>query len=154
MAGALASSSRRGGRSRRSARRGRLAEINVTPFVDVMLVLLIIFMVTAPLLTVSVPVELPQTEAKQSAADTEPLSITIQADGTVYLQDTRVDIDALVPQLRAISREGYDRQIYIRGDSHAQYGVMADVLARISSAGFRKLQLVTDTNDHPRPSGG
>ena len=154
MAGALMSAGRRGGRARRSARRGRLSEINVTPFVDVMLVLLIIFMITAPLLTVSVPVELPQTDAKQSASETEPLSVTIQADGSVYLQDTKVDVANLVPQLRAISREGYDRQIYIRGDAHAQYGVMADVLARISTAGFRKLQLVTDTNDHPRRNGG
>ena len=155
MAGGLMRSSRNGGRrARRSARRSRLSEINVTPFVDVMLVLLIIFMVTAPLLTVSVPVELPQTEAKQSASETEPLTITIQADGGVYLQDTKVDVNALVPQMRAISREGYDRQIYIRGDARAQYGVMADVLARISSAGFRKLQLVTDTNDHPRRPGG
>src|SRR5215475_14516538 len=116
MAGGLAASSRRGGRGRRSARRSRLSEINVTPFVDVMLVLLIIFMVTAPLLTVSVPVELPQTEAKQTAAETDPLTITIQADGSVYLQDVKVDVNGLVPQMRAISREGYDRQIYIRGD--------------------------------------
>ena len=104
----------------RTARRrgGRLSEINVTPFVDVMLVLLIVFMVTAPLLTVSIPVELPQTEAKQSAAETEPLAITILANGAVYLQETLVD-RRLVPQLRAISREGYDRQIYIRGDATA-----------------------------------
>lgn len=148
MAGGLASSSRRGGR-RRSARRSRLSEINVTPFVDVMLVLLIVFMVTAPLLTVSIPIELPRTEAKQSAAETEPLSITIRQDGVVFLQETQVTLEELVPRLRAISREGYDRAIYIRGDARTQWDTMANVLARVSSAGFRKLQLVTDTDDGP-----
>jgi biopolymer transport protein TolR len=150
MAGGLASSSRRGGRGRRSARRGRLSEINVTPFVDVMLVLLIVFMVTAPLLTVSIPIELPRTEAKQSAAETEPLSITLRQDGTVFLQETQVTVDELVPRLRAISREGYDRAIYIRGDANVNYGLMADVLARVSSGGFTKIQLVTDTREGQR----
>lgn len=153
MAGGLAASSRRGGR--RSARRGRMAEINVTPFVDVMLVLLIVFMVTAPLLTVSIPIELPQTEAKQSAADVEPLTITIQQNGTIFLQETQVTEEALIPQLRAISREGYDRPIYIRGDGRTNWEQMAKVLASVSNAGFRKLQLVTDTEDTPArsPSG-
>jgi biopolymer transport protein TolR len=150
MAGGLAASSRRGGRGRRSARKSRLSEINVTPFVDVMLVLLIVFMVTAPLLTVSIPIELPRTDAKQSASETEPLSITIQANGLIFLQETEVEIDDLVPRLRAISREGYDRSIYIRGDTNTNYGLMADVLARVSSGGFRKIQLVTDTRDGPR----
>jgi biopolymer transport protein TolR len=154
MAGGLASSSRRRGR-RGGARKSRLSEINVTPFVDVMLVLLIVFMVTAPLLTVSVPIELPETDAKQSAAETEPLAITVRADGAVFLQETPVELDELVPRLRAISREGYDRAIYIRGDAGASYGLMADVLARVSSGGFRKLQLVTDTRDGPgRPRAG
>jgi biopolymer transport protein TolR len=150
MAGGLAASSRRGGRGRRSARKSRLSEINVTPFVDVMLVLLIVFMVTAPLLTVSIPIDLPRTDAKQSAAETEPLSITVMANGTVYLQETEVALDELVPRLRAISREGYDRSIYIRGDTNTNYGVMAEVLARVSSGGFRKLQLVTDTREGQR----
>jgi biopolymer transport protein TolR len=149
MAGGLASSGR-GRRGRRSARRGRLSEINVTPFVDVMLVLLIVFMVTAPLLTVSIPIELPRTEAKQSAAETEPLSITIKADGSVFLQETQVAVEELLPRLRAISREGYDRAIYIRGDANVNYGLMADVLARVSSGGFTKIQLVTDTREGQR----
>jgi len=148
MAGGLAASRR--GRGRGSARRGRLSEINVTPFVDVMLVLLIVFMVTAPLLTVSIPIELPRTEAKQSASETEPLSITIQANGLIFLQETEVEIDDLVPRLRAISREGYDRSIYIRGDTNTNYGLIAEVLARVSSGGFSKIQLVTDTRDGPR----
>jgi biopolymer transport protein TolR len=145
MAGGLASSSRRGGRGRRGARRGRLSEINVTPFVDVMLVLLIVFMVTAPLLTVSIPIQLPQTKAKQSESETDPLSITIKSDGSVFLQETPVTLETLVPQLKAISHEGYDRDIYIRGDSRIQWDTMAKVLAAVSHAGFRKLQLVTDT---------
>lgn len=151
MAGGLAAGRR--GRPRRSHRRGRLSEINVTPFVDVMLVLLIVFMVTAPLLTVSIPIELPRTEAKQSPAETEPLAITIRNDGTIFLQETQVTLDELVPRLRAISHEGYDRAIYIRGDARTQWDTMAQVLASISSAGFRKLQLVTDTRDGPtRPA--
>ncbi|HYD88197.1 MAG TPA: biopolymer transporter ExbD [Vitreimonas sp.] len=154
MAGGLAASKRRGGGRRRRA--GRLAEINVTPFVDVMLVLLIVFMVTAPLLTVSIPIELPRTEAKQSAAETDPLSITIQNDGVIYLQETPVTLEELVPRLRAISNEGYDRSIYIRGDARTSWDTMAEVLASVSSAGFRKLQLVTDTDDGPRarPAAG
>ena len=153
MAGGLAASSKRGGRRRRA---GRLAEINVTPFVDVMLVLLIVFMVTAPLLTVSIPIELPRTEAKQSAAETDPLSITIRGDGVIFLQETQVTLEELVPRLRAISNEGYDRSIYIRGDARTSWDTMAQVLASVSSAGFRKLQLVTDTDDGPRarPAAG
>ncbi|MBN8608451.1 MAG: biopolymer transporter ExbD [Caulobacterales bacterium] len=138
------------GRGRRGARRrGRLAEINVTPFVDVMLVLLIVFMVTAPLLTVSIPIELPRTEAKQSPAETEPLSITIRDDGVIFLQETQVTIEELVPNLRAISDNGYDRAIYIRGDARTSWDTMAQVLASVSSGGFTKLQLVTDTNEGP-----
>jgi biopolymer transport protein TolR len=148
MAGGLAQSSR--GRGRRSARRSRLSEINVTPFVDVMLVLLIVFMVTAPLLTVGVPVELPRTEAKQLESEVDPLSITIRADGTVYLQETVVVKEDLVAQMRAISREGYDRRVFIRADAIADYGLVADVMARLSSAGFRNLGLVTDTRDGQR----
>ncbi len=150
MAGGLAASNR-GGRGRRSARRSRLSEINVTPFVDVMLVLLIVFMVTAPLLTVSIPIELPHTQAKQSASETEPLSITIQQDGVIFLQETQVTFEELVPRLRAISNEGYDRAIYIRGDARTNWDTMARVLANVSSSGFTKLQLVTDTEDGRAP---
>ncbi|MGE0742467.1 MAG: ExbD/TolR family protein [Hyphomonadaceae bacterium] len=150
MAGGLASSSRRGGRGRRSARRGRLSEINVTPFVDVMLVLLIVFMVTAPLLTVSVPIELPRTDAKQSQTETDPLSVTVARDGTIYLQETVVGRDELVEKMRAISSEGYDRRVFIRGDTNVPYGNVLDVMALLSSAGFRNLDLVSDTRDGPR----
>ncbi len=148
MAGGLAASSRR--RARGSRGRGRLSEINVTPFVDVMLVLLIVFMVTAPLLTVGVPVELPRTEAKQLESETDPLSITIREDGTIYVQETVVTKEELVSQMRAISREGYDRRVFIRADATADYGLVADVMARLSSSGFRNLGLVTDTREGPR----
>lgn len=148
MAGGLAKSaggSRR--RGRRSARGGRLSEINVTPFVDVMLVLLIVFMVTAPLLTVGVPVELPRTEAKQMPSETEPLTVTILESGAIFLQESQIARDDLLPQMRAISREGYDRRIFIRADSTADYGMVASVMASLSSAGFTNLGLVTDTLD-------
>ena len=151
MAGGLAAS-RRGGRGRRSARRTRLSEINVTPFVDVMLVLLIVFMVTAPLLTVGVPVELPRTEAKQLESETDPLSITILEDGTIFVQETQIARDQLIEQMRAISREGYDRRVFIRADATADYGIVADVMARLSASGFSNLGLVTDTQDGQRRS--
>jgi biopolymer transport protein TolR len=149
MAGGLAASSRRR-RGRGSARRTRLSEINVTPFVDVMLVLLIVFMVTAPLLTVGVPIELPRTEAKQLESETDPLTISIRADGAIFVQETIVDKEQLVAQMRAISREGYDRRVFIRADATADYGLVADVMARLSSSGFRNLGLVTDTRDGQR----
>jgi biopolymer transport protein TolR len=148
--GARLASSRGGRGGRRSARKSRLSEINVTPFVDVMLVLLIVFMITAPLLTVGVPIELPRTDAKQLESETEPLSISIKADGTVYVQETVVDREQLVAQMRAISREGYDRRVFIRADATADYGLVADVMARLSSSGFRNLGLVTDTQESPR----
>ena len=149
MAGGLAAGRR--GRGRRSHRRGRLSEINVTPFVDVMLVLLIVFMVTAPLLTVGVPIELPRTQAKQLESETDPLTISIRADGTVFVQETVVPKEDLVAQMRAISREGYDRRVFIRADSTADYGLVADVMARLSTAGFRNLGLVTDTEQGTGP---
>jgi len=151
MASALAASRRGGRRGRGSARRSRLSEINVTPFVDVMLVLLIVFMVTAPLLTVGVPVDLPRTQAKQLESETDPLTITIHADGGVFVQETVTPIENLVPQMRAISHEGYDRRIFIRADANASYGLVADVMARLSSSGFRNLGLVTDTQHAVRP---
>ena len=147
MAGGLSASARSGRRGRRSARRTRLSEINVTPFVDVMLVLLIVFMVTAPLLTVGVPVDLPRTEAKQLPTEREPLTITVRAGGVVFVQDTQIDRAALVEQMRAISHAGYDRRVFIRADASAPYGDVLSVMAELSSAGFRNLGLVSDTMD-------
>jgi len=140
--------SKRGGRGRRR-RRGLVAEINVTPFVDVMLVLLIVFMVTAPLLTAGIQVELPKTKAEALPADKEPLTVTILSDGRVYLQDTEIETADLLPRLQAISNSGYDQRIFIRGDSSAQYGRIAEVMALMSSAGYRNLGLVTEPVERP-----
>src|SRR5438270_1481336 len=113
----------RGGFRRRHKGRGRpMSEINVTPFVDVMLVLLIVFMVTAPLLTVGVPVDLPQTRAKSLGEDREPLAVSIDKGGTIFLQNTQVGIDELVPKLMAISNNGYNQRIFVRGDKTVDYG--------------------------------
>jgi biopolymer transport protein TolR len=129
-------------------RRGRrirpMAEINVTPFVDVMLVLLIVFMVTAPLLTVGVPVDLPKTRAQALSQDREPLSVTVRRDGRIYLQNTPVSEDDLVPRLTAIAANGYDQRIFVRGDKSVDYGRVMQVMALISAAGFTHIGLVTD----------
>jgi biopolymer transport protein TolR len=132
---------------RRTGRRSRgrpMAEINVTPFVDVMLVLLIVFMVTAPLLTVGVPVDLPKTKAQALGQDRQPLSVTIRNNGSIYLQNTPIDEDALVPKLEAISANGYDQRIFVRGDKSVDYGRVMEVMAEISAAGFTHIGLVTD----------
>ena len=133
-------------RSTRHSRRHQapISEINVTPMVDVMLVLLIVFMVAAPLLTVGVPVNLPKTGAKPLTGDNEPLAITVKADGKVFLQDTAIETSNLVSKLRAISETGYEERIYVRGDKDVAYGDVADVVARINAAGFSKVALVTD----------
>jgi biopolymer transport protein TolR len=133
-----------GGSGRGRARWKPKAEINVTPFVDVMLVLLIVFMITAPLLTVGVPVDLPETEARNLPADEEPLTITVTMDGVIYLQETEVPLGELAPRLRAIARTGYDSRIFIRADNGAAYGDVARVMASINAAGFHNLGLVTD----------
>jgi biopolymer transport protein TolR len=123
-----------------------MAEINVTPMVDVMLVLLIIFMVSAPLLTVGVPIDLPQTQAKSLNQDKEPLTISVNEKGQVYLQNTEIDVDALLPKLEAIAqtRGGTDARIYVRGDKKVDYGTMMKVMGRLSGAGFHKVALVTE----------
>jgi biopolymer transport protein TolR len=136
-------------RGRRSRRRP-MAEINVTPFVDVMLVLLIVFMVTAPLLTVGVPVDLPKTKAPALGQDKEPLSVTIAKDGKIYLQKEVVSEDQLVPKLQAISQNGYDQRIFVRGDTTVDYGRVMVVMGLLASAGFTHIGLVTDVAK-PKP---
>ncbi|MEE2690647.1 MAG: protein TolR [Pseudomonadota bacterium] len=121
-----------------------MAEINVTPFVDVMLVLLIVFMVAAPLLTVGVSVDLPETAAQPIPDQGEPLTVTVAADGVIYVQETEVDIDSLVPRLQAIATAGYEQRIYIRGDRSRSYGDVMRVMGRINAAGFKKIGLVSD----------
>ena len=139
---AVSLDSGRSGRGR--ARWKPKAEINVTPFVDVMLVLLIVFMITAPLLTVGVPVDLPDTEARNLPADEEPLTITITTDCLIYLQETEVGLAELAPRLTAIAGTGYESRIFIRADDGAAYGDVARVMANINAAGFTNLGLVTD----------
>jgi len=126
-------------------RRGHrvMSEINVTPFVDVMLVLLIIFMVTAPLLTVGVPVDLPKTKAGAITGKDEPLAVSVDKDGRVYVQDTEVELDTLVAKLVAISENNQDVRIFIRGDAAIDYGRVMDVMGTINAAGFRKVALIT-----------
>ena len=135
----------RGGRGhrRRGRHHGLISEINVTPMVDVMLVLLIIFMVAAPLLTVGVPIDLPDTQAKAMNADTQPITVSINEAGKVYLQETEIPVEEVVAKLEAISKTGYDERIYVRGDRTADYGTVMKVMARISAAGYRNIGLVT-----------
>ena len=135
------------GRRRRSP---AMSEINVTPFVDVMLVLLIVFMVTAPLLTVGVPVDLPKTRAPALGQDKEPLSVTIAKNGKIYLQKEVVTEDQLVPKLQAISQNGYDQRIFVRGDQTVDYGKVMVVMGLLASAGFTHIGLVTDVQK-PKP---
>jgi biopolymer transport protein TolR len=128
---------------RRGHRHRPMSEINVTPFVDVMLVLLIIFMVAAPLLTVGVPIDLPQTAAKPLEGDTEPLTISITPEGAVFLQETEVGLDELIVRLQAIAGAGYEERIYVRGDENADYGIIMRVMGRLNGAGFKRIGLVT-----------
>jgi biopolymer transport protein TolR len=128
----------------RPGRPAVMSEINVTPLVDVMLVLLIVFMIAAPLLTVGVAVDLPETAAKPIPDQGEPLTVTVAADGVIYVQETPVDIDGLVPRLEAIETAGYDQRIYIRGDQSRTYGEVVRVMGRINAAGFKQIGLVTD----------
>ena len=119
-----------------------MGEINVTPFVDVMLVLLIVFMVTAPLLTVGVEVDLPKTRAGSINADAAPLVVSIKADGELYLQETMIESDKLIPRLKAISEANPKVRIFVRGDASVMYGDVLGVMGRIQSAGFEKVALV------------
>ncbi len=134
-----------GGRRSRARRHAPMHEINVTPFVDVMLVLLIVFMVTAPLLTVGVPLELPETRGQQLQTSKEPLTISVQRDGRFYIQETEVKLDEIGPKLRAIAKSGYEEQIFVRGDKGIDYGTVMRVMGRIKSAGFTKVSLVTES---------
>jgi biopolymer transport protein TolR len=134
-----------GSRRGRGHRRGAaMSEINVTPLVDVMLVLLIIFMVTAPLLTVSVPVDLPQTQGQNVPSDKEPLVITITAKGDIYLMDNMVPMETLVQRLSAMKGANPDMRIFVRGDRNLAYGRIMEVMGLLSGAGFKRVALVAD----------
>ena len=141
----VASSS--GGGGRRSRRKPVMAEINVTPMVDVMLVLLIIFMVSAPLLTVGVPIDLPQSQAKSLDQDKEPLTISVNTKGEIFLQNSQIAVEELVPKLQAIAQargSNGEERIFVRGDRKVDYGTVMRVMGRLSAAGFRRVALVTE----------
>lgn len=138
---------RRGGRGQR--RYKPLSEINVTPFVDVMLVLLIVFMVTAPLLTVGVPVDLPKTQAQSIADPDEPLVISVNAEGQIFIQDSEVELSQLVPRLRAITETKPDTRIFVRGDKAIDYGRIMQVMGTVNVAGFQRVALIAEL-----PQGG
>jgi len=131
---------------RKKRRRSVMSEINVTPMVDVMLVLLIIFMVSAPLLTVGVPIDLPQSQAKSLEQDKEPLTVSVNDAGKVFLQNDEITLDDLLPKLQAVAqaRGGAEARVYVRGDKNVNYGTMMQVMGRLSGAGFHRVALVTE----------
>ena len=136
---------------RRGNRRAPMADINVTPLVDVMLVLLIIFMVSAPMLTVGVPVELPKTEAGAMEDQSEPLTVSIRSDGAIFIQEDAVPFSNMAPRLRAMVGDQATKPIYVRADGQASYAVVAQVMAALSTSGFTSINLITDTGG---PSSG
>ena len=142
MAGPLMQGGRRGAGGRRQSR--MVAEINVTPFVDVMLALLVIFMITAPLLTSTVPVDLPQTQAARAAGQDEPLVVSVNSNGKVYLMDTELELDALVARLRAITNNNTEARIFVRGDKAINYGRVLEVMGAVAAAGYTKVALVAE----------
>jgi biopolymer transport protein TolR len=131
---------------RKHHRQRVMSEINVTPMVDVMLVLLIIFMVSAPLLTVGVPIDLPQSQAKNLDQDKEPLTVSVNDKGQIFLQNSEIAVDDLVPKMQAVAgaRGGTEARVYVRGDKKVDYGTMMKVMGRLSSAGFHRVALVTE----------
>ena len=134
--------------SRILKRNKTISQINVTPMVDVMLVLLVIFMITAPLLTVGVPINLPKTKAKALGEDQTPLAITINKDEKIFLQETEIDLENLIPRLIAISQNKSDAKVFIRADKALSYGKVVEIMGMVNSAGFTKIALVTD---FPKP---
>jgi biopolymer transport protein TolR len=146
MAASVVSAASSGGRHKRR-RAPVMSEINVTPFVDVMLVLLIVFMVSAPLLTVGVPLDLPQSQAKSIEQDREPLTISVNVQGQIFLQNSEIKVDDLVAKLKAVTDArggGFDERIYVRGDKKVDYGTMMRVMGRLSAAGYHRVALVTE----------
>jgi biopolymer transport protein TolR len=140
-----------GGYQRRNSRRrsntGTMSDINVTPLVDVMLVLLIVFMVAAPLMTTGVPIELPKTQAKQLSTPSEPLTISVQADRRVFIDKTEIALADLAAKLQALAKNGNDEQLMVRGDTNVPYGAIMEVMGVLNAAGFSKISLVTTPAD-------
>ena len=135
----------KGGRRRRGVPRyGAMAEINMTPFIDVVLVLLIIFMVAAPLLASGVPIDLPQTSAAQLNIDRKPLSVAVDEKGDIYVLDQLTSVDDLAAKLKDLAKDGYDERIYVRGAKQVNYGRIAEVMSIVTGAGYKKVALVTE----------
>ncbi len=149
MAGQLAGKSH--GRGKRRGYRA-MAEINMTPFIDVMLVLLIVFMVAAPMLTVGVPVDLPKTNAAPLEQQKDPLFVTVQTDGRVFVQETPVELANMVPLLIAVTNNNPEARILVRGDAKIAYGKMLEVMGTMSAAGFKKVGLVAEMPNGPAAS--
>jgi biopolymer transport protein TolR len=140
-----AAAGRKGGRRRRGVPRyAAMAEINMTPFIDVMLVLLIIFMVAAPLLATGVPIDLPQTKAAALNIDQKPLSVAIDEKGAIFVMDEQTPVDQLADKLKAVAKSGFDERIYVRGANQVNYGKIAEVMSIITTAGYKKVALVTE----------
>jgi biopolymer transport protein TolR len=147
MAMALGGGGRRG---RRGMRRGGLmSDINVTPMVDVMLVLLIIFMVAAPLLTSGVPIDLPQTATKAMSIESNPITVTVRPDGALFLGEDEIDATTLLASVNVASAGNLEQRLYIRGDATADYGLIMDVMATLSSAGYAHIGLITEQKKAP-----
>jgi biopolymer transport protein TolR len=145
MGASLSAPGRKGGRRRRGVPRyGAMAEINMTPFIDVMLVLLIIFMVAAPLLATGVAVDLPQTKAGALNIDQKPISIAIDEKGQVFLMDQPLETTQLLDKLKETAKQGFDERIYMRGSKAVNYGRVAEVMSLVTSAGYKKVALVTE----------
>jgi biopolymer transport protein TolR len=143
--GMSVSAGAKGGRRRRGVPRyGAMAEINMTPFIDVMLVLLIIFMVAAPLLATGVPIDLPETRAAALNIDRKPLSVAIDDRGEIYVMDQVVPIEQLADRLKVVAQDGFDERIYVRGAKTVNYGRVAQVMSLITSSGYKKVALVTE----------
>ena len=128
----------------KSSRDDPISEINVTPFVDVMLVLLIIFMVTAPLLTVGVQVDLPETSADTLPEETEPLTLTINAKGEIFIQETKVEYEKIIAKIMAVSNNRTDTRIFVRGDKTINYGRVLEIMGMLSGSGFTKVALISE----------
>jgi biopolymer transport protein TolR len=143
-----------GGYTKRGSRRrssfSAMSEINVTPLVDVMLVLLIVFMVAAPLMTVGVPVDLPETRAKPLQGDNEPINISLDKDHKVFLQETEIDPETLVAKLEAIAKNGYEERIFVRADASVDYGSVMKIMGSLNAAGYKKIGLVTSSDTNPQ----
>jgi biopolymer transport protein TolR len=133
------------GRRRRGRRHAPMSEINVTPFVDVMLVLLIIFMVAAPLLQVGVPIELPQSKGQQLQSNKTPVVVTVRPNGEVFIAEAAVPLEEVAGKLKSMAKDNLDEQVFVRGDKGVDYGTVLRVMGRINEGGFRKISLVSES---------